>query len=112
MILTNGQKSFRFKGDALQERLKYIVGLYAAAEVDVTDIPTVVGISLPQPLEYFHHNWTDRDHTQAAYAQGTYDLSWITSGLSFTLGARETWEEIKLIEGPLSRFPGYPARSQ
>jgi iron complex outermembrane recepter protein len=104
-------EELQLQGHALQESLKYIVGLYAAAEVDVTDIPTVVGISLPQPLQYFHHNWTDRDHTQAVYAQGTYDLSWITSGLSFTLGARETWEEIKLIEGPLSRFPGYPAQA-
>ncbi|MDB6086062.1 MAG: TonB-dependent receptor [Gammaproteobacteria bacterium] len=81
-------EEFQLQGHALKESLKYIVGLYAAAEVDVTDIPTVVGISLPQPLQYFHHNWTDRDHTQAVYAQGTYDLSWITSGLSFTLGAR------------------------
>jgi iron complex outermembrane recepter protein len=104
-------EELQLQGRALQERLKYIVGFYAAAEVDVTDIPTVVGISLPAPLAYFHHNWTSRDHTQAVYAQGTYDLAWITSGLSFTLGGRETWEEISLTEGALSRFPGYPTQS-
>jgi iron complex outermembrane receptor protein len=104
-------EELQLQGHTLQESLKYIVGFYAAAEIDVTDIPTVVGFNLPAPLQYFHHNWTDRDHTQAAYAQGTYDLSFIASGLSFTLGARETWEEIKLIEGELSRFPGYPTQS-
>jgi len=104
-------EELQLQGRTLEENLKYIVGFYAAAEIDVTDIPTVVGISLPEPLEYFHHNWTDRDHTQAAYVQGTYDLSSIASGLSFTLGARETWEEIKLIEGSLSRFPGYPTQA-
>jgi iron complex outermembrane receptor protein len=104
-------EELQLQGLALKQELKYIVGFYAASEVDVTDIPTVVGISLPQPLEYFHHNWTSRDHTQAVYAQGTYDLAWIAPGLSFTLGGRETWEEISLLEGPLSRFPGFPEQS-
>jgi iron complex outermembrane recepter protein len=104
-------EELQLQGRTLHENLKYIVGFYAASEVDVTDIPTVVGISLPQPLQFFHHNWTSRDHTQAVYAQGTYDLAWIAPGLSFTLGGRETWEEISLLEGALSRFPGFPLQS-
>ena len=104
-------EELQLQGKAFDKKLTYIFGFYAAAEIDKVDIPTVVGFSLPAPLEYFHHNWEQRDHTQAVFAQGTYDFSSLVSGLSLTLGGRETWEQIQETQGPLSNFAGYPEQS-
>ena len=104
-------EEFQVQGHVLSDSLKYLVGFYAASEVDEVDIPTVVGYNLPAPLVFFHHNWNSHDHTQAIFAQGTYDLSAFVSGLSVTAGARQTWEQISLAEGRLSNFPGYPTQS-
>jgi iron complex outermembrane receptor protein len=104
-------EEFQVQGHVLNDTLKYLVGFYAASEVDDVDIPTVVGYNLPTPLNFFHHNWNSHDHTQAIFAQGTYDLSAFVSGLSVTAGARQTWEQISLTEGPLSNFPGYPPQT-
>ncbi len=99
------------QGHILDDKFRYIVGFYAASEVDDVDIPTVVGISLPTPLTFFHHAWNSHDHTQAVFAQGTYDLSNVLTGLSFTAGGRQTWEQISLTQAADSNFAGYPTQS-
>ena len=102
-------EEFQLQGKAFNEQLNYILGVYAASDTDHSDIPTVVGIGLPGgPLEYFHHDSTDVDRTQAIYAQGTYNLAQLLPGLSFTAGGRETWEYLVLSQGPFSNFAGYP----
>jgi len=110
-LINQWSEELQLQGFGLQQKLKYIVGFYAAVEDDNTDIPTVVGFSLPTPLEFFHHQWNDTDRTQAGYLQGTYDLSSWIPGLSATVGGRYTWEQITLTQGPLSNFAGSPKQA-
>ena len=98
-------------GSTAGGKLKYIGGLYASVKDDNTDIPVLVGSSLPAPLEFFHHQWSSTDRSQAVYLQGTYDLSSFVRGLSVTLGGRETWDQHTLTQGPLSNFAGYPRQT-
>jgi iron complex outermembrane receptor protein len=110
-LINQWSEELQLQGLTLQQKLKYIVGFYAAVEDDNTDIPTVVGFSLPAPLEFFHHQWNNTDRTQAGYLQGTYDLSSWVPGLSATVGGRQTWEQITLTQGSLSNFAGYPKQA-
>jgi iron complex outermembrane receptor protein len=110
-LINQWSEELQLQGLTLQQRLKYIVGFYAAVEDDNTNIPTLVGLSLPTPLEFFHHQWSDTDRTQAGYLQGTYDLSNWVPGLSATVGGRYTWEQITLTQGPLSNFAGSPKQA-
>jgi iron complex outermembrane receptor protein len=100
-------------GHALSGNLKYIVGVYAASEKDTDVVPVTVGFGLPTPLAAFNYNYNDTDDTKAVYAQGTYDLSSLTSvhGLSFTAGYRYTWEDLRLDQTPGSIFYGMPTQT-
>lgn len=104
-------EELQLQGLTARRKLRYIMGFYAAVEDDNTDIPTVVGLSLPAPLVFFHHQWSDTDRTQAGYLQVTYDLSSFAHGLSATLGGRQTWEQITLTQGPTSNFAGFPTQA-
>jgi len=94
-------------------RLNYIFGFYAASEKDTNIVPVTVGFGLPAPIEAFNYNYDNKDDTKAVYAQGTYDLSQLTSvqGLSFTVGGRYTWEDLSLSQTQGSLFFGMPSQS-
>jgi iron complex outermembrane recepter protein len=100
-------------GTTAAGRLNYIIGFYAASEKDTNIVPVTVGFGLPTPLEAFFYNYDNKDDTKAVYAQGTYDLSALTTvqGLSFTAGGRYTWEDLSLSQTPGSLFYGLPSQS-
>jgi iron complex outermembrane receptor protein len=88
---------FQILGKALDDKLSYVAGLYYALEVDkillavdVFDLTPVLPPPTPQNIDY-----RTSSHTEALYAQGTYDLSGLTgvSGLSFPGGFRYSWEQ-------------------
>jgi len=82
-------------GTTLNERLKYIVGgFYNYADKEEL-IPVIVGSELPAPLGQVLYHTHGTDESEAVYSQATYDFSdYIVKGLSFTGGARYTWETV------------------
>ncbi|NGY05629.1 TonB-dependent receptor [Solimonas terrae] len=95
----------QLQGKALEQALTYIVGAYYQYEDARTLFPQVY-FNLYQPGAFLPANATSNfqiiDETPAAFAQSTYDFSSIgLSGLSFTAGARYTWESVKIhqLEG-------------
>ena len=100
-------------GHAFDNKLKYIVGVYAASEEDIDQVPVTVGFGLPTPVEAFNYNYNNRDSTQAVYGQATYDLSDLTTvnGLSITGGIRYTFEELSLFQTGGSLYQGMPKQS-
>jgi iron complex outermembrane receptor protein len=106
-------EELQLQGKAFDEKLKYIGGFYAASQTVASDIPVEVGLGfvgngLSAPIQEFHYNSTNVDRTDAVFAQGTYDLSDLVSGLSATVGGRETWEELALDQNSTSLFAGSP----
>ena len=93
-------EEFQAQGKALNKRLKYIVGAFALTHSERDYIPVIVAPELTPPAANIAYNYTNRDRSLAAYAQGTYDLSQILSGLSATVGGRYTWEWVSLIPNP------------
>jgi len=98
-------------GHALDGKLEYIVGAYAASEIDNSFVPVTVGLGMTPPIAAFSWDYRNKDRTQALYTQGTYDLSSILSGLKFTAGVRYTWEQLALTQKSLSPSPNYPRQS-
>src|SRR3546814_6810025 len=93
------------QGKAFDKSLTYIVGAYYQYEDSRTLFPQLY-FNLYQPGAFLPANATSNfqiiDETPAAFAQATYDFSAIgLKGLSFTAGARYTWESVKIkhLEG-------------
>jgi iron complex outermembrane receptor protein len=106
-------EELQLQGKALNNKLQYIVGAYFYRNSEETKSPTVIGASLPKPIEAFGFNNLYTDYSGAVFAQGTYDLASLTGlqGLSFTAGIRSTWEGISLEQIPGSLFSGAPGES-
>jgi iron complex outermembrane recepter protein len=97
-------------GKAFDQKLKYIVGIYAAENSTRIDFPVLFGADLTPPLADYHYDTTNNDDTYAVFAQATYDLEDLTKipGLSATAGARITQEEISLRQESDSINAGSP----
>jgi iron complex outermembrane recepter protein len=81
-------------GTTLSERLKYIVGAFYNYADKEELIPVIVGGELPAPLGQVLYHTHGTDESEAVYSQATYDFSDFVHGLSFTAGARYTWETV------------------
>jgi iron complex outermembrane receptor protein len=89
-------------GTALNDALKYLLGLYFLHS-DGEDYGSAVVLPAINPDTPEINNAVVSDQSTAVFAQGTYT---ILPGLNFTAGARETWETKKMTsrnstgEGP------------
>lgn len=100
-------------GKAFDDRLNYIVGTYFSRQISgqtqtftFLDLGPVANPLFGTPQSSIVKGQTD-DQTQGVFAQGTYKLDQLLSGLSMTFGGRYTWEQIHFRE--LSGFaPFYP----
>jgi iron complex outermembrane receptor protein len=111
-----GSDEFQFLGTAFDKKLSFVVGAYYAIEVDenlnpldVFDLTPVLPAPTPQNTDY-----RTSSHTEAVYAQGTYDLSQLTgvNGLSFTGGVRYSWEQEHINALPMSLYSGSQPESE
>ena len=82
-------------GKVLQERLSYVAGFYFSDEYhperavsDLVDVSPII------PVTAQVNDVDTRNRTYAGYAQGSYDLSALSEGLSASLGARYTSERV------------------
>ncbi|HEV7613688.1 MAG TPA: TonB-dependent receptor plug domain-containing protein [Steroidobacteraceae bacterium] len=87
----------QLQGTTLASRLKYVTGLYLSDEKEITRATTAILDLSPVtgPIIQLNQGSVEsKDY--AAYAQGTYDLSEVTSlqGLGFTLGGRYSRDEV------------------
>ena len=100
-------------GKAFDQKLKYIVGFYAAENKTRIDFPVEFGADLTPPIGEFHYDTINNDDTYALFAQATYDLESATgiSGLSVTAGGRITEEDISLLQTSDSLFAGSPKQT-
>ncbi|HET8880714.1 MAG TPA: TonB-dependent receptor, partial [Solimonas sp.] len=94
----------QLQGKTMDKALTYIVGAYYQYEDSRTLFPQVY-FNLYQPGAFLPANATSNfqiiDETPAAFAQATYDFGAIgLKGLSFTAGARYTWESVKIKQLP------------
>lgn len=83
-------------GQAFDNRLDYVTGLYYARETDATRSQSIIFDFAPlsPPVEQINNGkFTNKDY--AAYAQGTYALG--LGGLKATAGARYTIEKTKFV---------------
>jgi iron complex outermembrane receptor protein len=98
-------------GKALDNHLTYIFGPYFSYEKDGNVIPNCIECDLQSPpgSDVFYYRWQTVDRSEAIYAQGSYAFG--DSGLSLTLGGRETWEEIGVqhLPGDTLLLSGLPA---
>lgn len=93
-------------GDALDERLQYVLGLYyfdeSAESFDTTDVPR-----RPRSLRTV----TVDNTAYAAYAQATYTPAWLDDRLHLTLGTRWSRDDRKAtLQDVLVPASGAPAR--
>jgi iron complex outermembrane recepter protein len=93
--LRNYSEEAQVLGKAFDSQLDYVVGFYYSRNRhEELDELTYFDVSpgIPGAPSTFHFITTAR--SEAGYAQGTYDLSSLTSvqGLKFTGGIRYTWE--------------------
>lgn len=88
--------------------LTYLVGGFFSWQRDFYRTPfTFFDLRPVAPPAPSVQDFVTKDNSQAVYAQSTLDLSdMITPGLKVTGGFRYTWEQIKLIRGPLSTAVG------
>jgi iron complex outermembrane recepter protein len=105
--LRNYSDEVQLLGKALDTQLDYVIGFYYSNDRhEELDELTYFDVSpvIPGSPSSFHFIATSR--SEAAYAQGTYDLSNLTSvnGLKFTGGLRYTWETDGL-QYPFDAFP-------
>ena len=97
----------QLQGQSANNRLNYIIGLFYSKSRETDYIPVVVGPELSPPLADIAYFYTNRNRSQAVYAQATYK---VTDKLSATLGGRYTWEKVGLNQEPGALFtlPGFP----
>ncbi|GAC1577539.1 MAG: TonB-dependent receptor [Sphingomicrobium sp.] len=100
-------EEMQLQGQSSDNRFNYIVGLFYSKSRETDYIPVVVGPELTPPLADIAYFFTNKNRSEAVYAQGTYKL---TDKLSFTLGGRYTWEKVGLNQEPGALFtlPGFP----
>lgn len=93
--------------------LTYIGGLYYLKSNSDTFYPqTYFDLSPIIPATTTTSHWQTEGTSRAVFAQGTYDLGSFlpVAGLSFTAGARYTWERIELTQLPDGN--AYPSAPQ
>ena len=97
----------QLSGDTLQDKLKYVVGVYGSSDYKYAYQPLYTYLSIFGPASATA-NYTKEDKLYAAYAQGTYDLSQATSveGLGVTLGVRHTYDTPSISVDSQSQFIG------
>lgn len=83
----------QISGKALHDNLSFIGGLYYE-KLSPTGVNAIRAQIFGNPNGIASNQ--RRDGSKAIYAQGTYDLSGILSGLKFTAGGRYTWDTRKL----------------
>jgi len=82
-------------GKVMQGRLNYVAGFYFSDEYHPERaVSNLVDLAPIIPVTNQVNNVETRNRTYAGYAQGTYDLSALTEGLSVTAGARYTSERV------------------
>ncbi|CAN5353473.1 TonB-dependent receptor [soil metagenome] len=84
----------QLQGTTLSNNLTYIFGGFYNYSTNDTGIPVIVGGELASPLGQVLYHTRGTDRSRAVYGQGTYNLSSWLQGLSFTGGARYTWETV------------------
>ncbi len=96
-------EELQLSGQAFNDKLDYIVGLYWYEETFENDIPLKFIADYPNdPFgPAFTYNAEIEDTSYSVFAQGTYAL---TDVLNLTLGARYTWEEISIRHLPGSAY--------
>jgi iron complex outermembrane receptor protein len=91
--------------------LDYVAGLYYAdEEIDTYSLSLIVELLPFIPVTAQVNQGTTESTTYAAYAQGSYDLGGLTGveGLSATLGARYSSEDVSFTRGPLDQYVTSP----
>lgn len=104
-------------GKALDERLSYVAGLYYFyGRHSENDNLSYFDVSPIIPPSAYAYTYIATSKNEAAYAQGTYDLSSLTgvSGLKATAGVRYTWETDGLSYPlvPSAPYGGEPSESK
>jgi iron complex outermembrane receptor protein len=89
-------EELQLQGKTFGQRLKYIFGLFASSARESDYIPVIVAPELTPPAANIAYKYTNHDRSKAVYAQDTYDLSQVLTGLSITTGGRYTWENVSL----------------
>lgn len=90
-------EEFQVSGEAFDNKLSYIAGIYIQRVDSKTVWPqTYFDVSPIIPPAYVTNAFGIRNETDAAYAQGTYDLSNMIEGLKFTAGFRYTIERVSI----------------
>jgi iron complex outermembrane receptor protein len=92
---------------AFDDKLQLIAGFFFDHKNETDYIPVVVGPELPTPLADIAYYYTDRDRSEAGFAQASYK---VTDAWTVTIGGRYTWEQLELnqIQGSLFELPGAP----
>jgi iron complex outermembrane recepter protein len=89
----------QFLGTSLDGHLEWIAGAF------YLDQPSP-GYSIQTATEFFAPSasaFRKGDQSKALYAQGTYDLSALITGLKFIAGARYTWDDASNESGPCAQ---------
>lgn len=91
---------FQVSGKILDNRLTYIVGLFASHEVNGQHARYNVGGDYPggtASIGLFAYTFENKNVSKAGFLQATYAL---TDRLNFTAGGRYTWEEVSIRQRP------------
>jgi iron complex outermembrane receptor protein len=93
-------EEFQLSGKTLSERLDYITGIYLSRQRSTLNETFQAFDVGPIANAFFHlpegktEAGVSIDKSEGVFLQGSYDLDAWLHGLSFTAGARYTWEQI------------------
>lgn len=105
-------QEFRFSGNAMEDRLKYVAGIFYYDEDSYSFIGDEINLwiapEIRVPLPFFSRFYDVNVESYAAFAQFDYD---ITDRLTLTVGGRYTEDEKSLdIEQYIGATPGFVER--
>ena len=106
---TQWSEELQLQGKAFNRNLTYVLGGYYSHEDLINTFSQIAFQELPYlPAGATLDNFTQTYKSEAAFAQGSYDLSGATGlqGLKITGGVRYTWEQVNSTQLPGSAFPG------
>lgn len=86
----------QLQGKSLDDKLDWVAGLFYLKQFPMSDYVLQTGLVLGLPFDSIYKQGARSD---AIYAQGTYDLSDILTGLKLTAGLRNTWDQESLVSG-------------
>lgn len=88
-------EELQLNGKTLGELLSYVTGVYVSDEYHPERaVSDIVGLQPFIPVTNQVNDEETRNRTYAGYAQGSYDLGSLMHGLSVSLGARYTSEDV------------------